>query len=94
MIGLLKRIGRLEKQTEKFYNCFEMNDGRRVLLLGMHARILDEDFKTESIHVYDTSNSFGHHSDLGQEQGTFEPICSRQGYDNGASNFLIGFKLY
>ena len=71
-----------------------MNDGRRLLLLGMHAKILDENFTSESIHVYDTTNSFGHHSDLGQDQGTFEPICSRQGYENGASQFLVGFKLY
>ena len=33
-----------------------MNDGRRLLLLGMHAMIFDEDFRPVSLHVYDISN--------------------------------------
>ena len=71
-----------------------MNDSRRVLLLGRHAVIFDKDFVTESLLVYDTTTRFRGHSEIGEEQGRYEPICSRQSYAFGGNDFLIGFKCY
>ena len=63
---------------ETFYNCFELSDGRYLLLLEKHAVVYDVDFTALSLHVYDRTIKLLISGKLTEELSRLKPICSYQ----------------
>lgn len=82
-------------QKETFYNCFELNDGRIIILLEKHAVVYDHDFTALSIWVFDKSTVLLTSGKMTEESSNFKPICSYQDEfgEDGTNDIIIGFRL-